>query len=101
VERIADHVCILDKGYLKIDSSLDSLRKSFRRIDLVFPDFRSEADLQISGVQRIQANGRQMSVFATKNSDLVIERAKHLNATSIEVVPVGLREIFLETVRGD
>jgi len=101
VERVADHVCILDKGRLKVDSSLDSLRQSFRRIDLVFPDFRAEADLQISGVQRIQANGRQMSVFATKNFDLVIERAKHLNATSIEVVPVGLREIFLETVRGD
>ena len=101
VERIADHVCILDKGCLKIDSSLDSLRESFRRIDLVFPDSRSEADLQISGVQRIQATGRQMSVFACRNSDLVIERAKHLNATSIEVVPVGLREIFLETVRGE
>jgi ABC-2 type transport system ATP-binding protein len=100
VERIADHVCILDKGCLKVDSSLDSLRESFRRIDLVFPDFRSESDLQISGVQRIQTSGRQMSVFAAKNSDLVIERAKHLNATSIEVVPIGLREIFLETVRG-
>ncbi|MGD0417879.1 MAG: ABC transporter ATP-binding protein [Terriglobales bacterium] len=45
VERVADHVCILDKGRLKVDSSLDSLRQSFRRIDLVFPDFRAEADL--------------------------------------------------------
>jgi len=100
VERIADHVCILDKGCLKVDSSLDSLRESFRRIDLVFPDFRTESDLRISGVQRIQTSGRQMSVFTANNSDLVIERAKLLNATSIEVVPIGLREIFLETVRG-
>ncbi len=101
VERIADHVCILDRGCLKVDSPLDSLRESFRRIDLVFPDSWSEADFQISGVQRIERNGRQLSVGANKTSDLVIERAKCLNATSIEVVPLGLRDIFLETVRGN
>jgi ABC-2 type transport system ATP-binding protein len=79
-------VCILDRGRLRVDSSLDGLRQSFRRIDLVFPDFRSEADLQISGVQRIQSNGRQMTVFANKNADVVIECARDLDATSIEVV---------------
>jgi len=100
VERIADHVCILDKGRLKVDSPLDYLRQSFRRMDLVFPDFCSEQDFRIPGVQRIESNGRQMSVFVNKNSDMVIERAKYLNATSVEVVPLGLREIFLETVRG-
>jgi ABC-2 type transport system ATP-binding protein len=99
VEPIADHVCILDRGRLRVDSSLDGLRQSFRRIDLVFPDFRSEADLQISGVQRIQSDGRQMTVFANKNAEVVIECARDLDATSIEVVPLGLREIFLETVR--
>ena len=51
VERIADHVWILDNGCLKVDSSLDSLRESFRRIDLIFPDFRCEADLQILGAE--------------------------------------------------
>jgi ABC-2 type transport system ATP-binding protein len=37
VERIADRVCILDKGRLMVDASLDHLRESYRRIDLVFP----------------------------------------------------------------
>lgn len=99
VERIADHVCILDKGCLKVDASLDGLRQSYRQIDLVFPSFRTEAEFQMSGVERIEIKGRQMSVFASKNADAVIERAQYLHATSIEVVPVGLREIFLETVR--
>jgi ABC-2 type transport system ATP-binding protein len=101
VERIADHVCILDSGRLRVDSSLDCLRQAYRRIDLVFPDFRSESDLQVLGVRRIESSGRQMSVFVDRNADLVIERARSLYATSIEVVPVGLREIFLETVKGN
>src|SRR5258708_27129355 len=36
VERVADHVCILDNGHLLVDASLDQLRQSYRRIDLVF-----------------------------------------------------------------
>src|SRR5258706_16261384 len=34
VERIADHVCILDNGRLLLNASLDQLRQSYRRIDL-------------------------------------------------------------------
>ena len=40
-----------------------------------------------------------MSVFASGNAEAVIERARDLDAVSVEVAPVGLREIFLETVK--
>lgn len=99
VERVADYVCILEKGSLLMDTSLDDLRQFYRRIDLVFSAPPQEREFQISGVQRIQTKGRQMSVFASKNADAVIEHANNLNAISVEVAPVGLRDIFLETVR--
>ena len=101
VERVADHVCILDKGCLLVDAPLDHLRKFYRRIDLVFPSAPVELDFRISGVERIKTSGRQMSVFASRNSEAVIERAHDLNAVSVEVAPVGLRELFLETVKED
>jgi ABC-2 type transport system ATP-binding protein len=99
VERIADHVCILEKGRLLMDASLDQLRQSYRRIDLVFHTPAPECEFRISGVQRIQTSGHQMSVFASENIDAVIERAHDLNAVSVEVAPLGLRDIFLETVK--
>jgi ABC-2 type transport system ATP-binding protein len=37
VERVADHVCILEKGRLLVDASRDHLRQFYRRIELVFP----------------------------------------------------------------
>jgi len=40
-----------------------------------------------------------MSVFASRNAEALVERAHRLNAVSVEVAPVGLREIFLETVK--
>jgi ABC-2 type transport system ATP-binding protein len=99
VERVADHVCILEKGCLLMDASLDQLRQFYRRIDLVFPAPPPEGEFRISGVQRIQTSGHQMSVFANDNADEVIQRARDLHAVSVEVAPVGLRDIFLETVK--
>ena len=99
VERIADHVCILEKGCLLVDASLDELRQFYRRIDLVFSSEPPRQGFCISGIERIRTDGRQMSVIASKNADAVVERAHDLNVISVEVAPLGLREIFLETVK--
>ena len=99
VERVADQVCVLQKGCLLLDASLDQLRHCYRRIDLVFSSLPPEREFRISGVERIQTSGRQMCLFASSNADAVIQRAHEWNAVSVEVAPVGLREIFLETVK--
>jgi ABC-2 type transport system ATP-binding protein len=99
VERVADRVCILDRGCLVVNASLDQLRESYRRIDLVFPVPPQECELHLRGVEKIRTNGRQVSVLSSRNAEVVIERARDLHALSVEVAPVGLREIFLETVK--
>jgi ABC-2 type transport system ATP-binding protein len=99
IERIADHVCILDRGNLILNASLDELRESYRQINLVFPSLPDEHELQLVGVESIRTKGHQMAVFASGNADAIVERARDLHASSIEVAPVGLRDIFLQTAR--
>src|SRR5438105_11998749 len=99
VEQVVDHICILDDRRLLVNAALDELRQSYRRIDLVFPVPPPEREFQIVGVERIQSKGHEMRVFASKNAEAVVERAHNLNAVSVEVAPVALREIFLETVK--
>lgn len=101
VERIADDVCILDKGRLMVDASLDDIRESYRRIDLSFASLPAEREFQIPGVESIETRGHQMSVFASGNTEGIVERARDFHANSIEVAPVSLREVFLNTVRGN
>lgn len=101
VERVADHVCILDKGRLMVDAALDDLRRCYRRIDLVFPSALAEHEFHVAGIEKIHSAGCQVTVLASRNAEAVIERAHDLNAISVEVAPVGLRDIFLETVRGN
>ena len=99
VERVADHVCILDNGRLLVNASLDRLLQSYRRIDLAFRFPPPEQEFRIAGVERIRISGNALSILASMNAEAVVERAHDLNAVSVEVAPVGLRDIFLETVK--
>jgi ABC-2 type transport system ATP-binding protein len=99
VERIADHVCILDQGCLLLDLSMDEIRESYRQIDLVFPFEPFKLEFDLPGVVNVRTKGCQMRVFSSGNTDEIIERARTYQATTIDVAPVGLRDVFLGTVR--
>ncbi len=99
VERIADQICILHAGRLVLDSSIDDLRESYRRIDLVFPSIPAERDFRIAGVEDVRTRGRQMSVLASRNAEAVVARAHDFQATSIDMTPVALRDVFLQKVK--
>jgi ABC-2 type transport system ATP-binding protein len=97
VERIADRVCVIHKGTIVTDASADDLRESWRRIDLVLPLGIRAEDFRLPVFGRIRAKGQQMSVVVRDNADDVVRWARESGISAIEVAPVGLREIFLQT----
>jgi ABC-2 type transport system ATP-binding protein len=99
VERIADRVCIVDHGKLIADLSLDEMRQDYRRITLGFAHQPQSTAFDIQGVRQIQASGRQLTVWAERNVEAIVERARSMEAVSVDVAPISLREVFLETVR--
>ena len=98
VERIADYVCIIDQGRLVVDVALDTIRQAYRRIVLGFATDPPQWDFAGDGVRSVQTHGRQIAVLASQNADAIVERAYGLGAVSVETTPVGLRELFLDTV---
>lgn len=99
VERVADRVCIIHKGRLVMNASLDDLRESYRQIDLIFDAVPNESEFQIPGVERIRTRGHQMRLLVSGNAKSVLECARTYYASSIDVEPIGLREIFLDRVK--
>jgi ABC-2 type transport system ATP-binding protein len=99
VERVADQICILHAGRLVLDSSADDLRESYRRIDLVFPSIPAEHDFRMAGIEDVRTRGHQMSVLASRNAEAVVARARDFQATSIDIAPVALRDVFLQKVK--
>jgi ABC-2 type transport system ATP-binding protein len=100
VARIADHVLILDRGQLVLDTELDDIREHYRRVTMAFATEVPEAAFQLPGVDTVQSRGRQITVLTRANTEAVVARGHSLDAVSIDVTPMSLREVFLDRVQG-
>lgn len=98
VDQIADRVAIVDRGRVVVTGLLDDLRENYRRIQLVFDGDAPDAAFRTPGVGRVRRKGRVLTVLSSAGTDALLVEARALNPVSVDVVPVTLKEIFLETV---
>jgi ABC-2 type transport system ATP-binding protein len=101
VDQIADRVVIIDRGRAVVAGTLDDLRENFRRIQLVFDGDAPEPAFRAPGVERVRRKGRVLTVLSSAGAERILEEARALNPVSVDVVPVTLKEIFLETVTAE
>jgi len=101
VEQIADRIAIIDRGRAVLAGVLDDLRAQFRRIQLVFDRDAPEVAPRAPGVVRVRRKGRVVDIVASAGAEAIVDETRAQGAISVEVEPVGLKDIFLETVAED
>ena len=101
VDQIADRVAIIVRGRTAVTGALDDLRRDYRRIQLVFDEAAPEAVFTAPGVARVRRNGRVLTLLSTEGAEQVVDEARALSPASMDVFPVSLKEIFLETVNAE
>jgi ABC-2 type transport system ATP-binding protein len=101
VDQIADRIAIIDRGRTIVTGALDDLRERFRRIELVFSGDAPEPAFRSPGVERVRRHGRMLSVLSSAGAEQIVGEARALNPVSVDVVPVTLKEIFLESVKAE
>ena len=98
VDQIADHIAIIDAGRAVIAGALDDLRGQYRRVQLVFTGDAPDIIFHTPGVVRVRRQGRVMTALSSAGSDALIAEAMRFGPVSAEVLPVTLKELFLESV---
>jgi ABC-2 type transport system ATP-binding protein len=101
VDQIADRIAIIDRGRAVLSGALDDLRARFRRIQLVFDRDPPDLVLRSPVVGRVRRQGRVLSVLTSAGADPILDEVRALGPVSVDVAPVGLKEIFLETVAAE
>lgn len=101
VEQIADHVVMIDHGQIVLDAPMDSVKNEYRHVQVAFSSPVDEHDLQLIGIERVSCEGSIVSLIASRNVDGIVEQFRAMQATSVDVTPLTLKEIFLETVKGN
>ena len=98
VDQIADRIAIIDRGRAVVAGALDDLRERYCRIQLVFDGDAPEAAFRAPGVARVRRKGRVLTVTSSAGSAALVEEARALRPLSVDVTPIALKDIFLETV---
>ncbi|HEX5707122.1 MAG TPA: ABC transporter ATP-binding protein [Pyrinomonadaceae bacterium] len=100
VEQVADRVLIIRDGRAVVEGAVDELKEKYRRVQIVFGEgATSDFAFAAPGVERVSRDGRWLSLFVSGDAERVAEEARARNAVSVDVRPVTLKEIFLESVK--
>jgi len=98
IEQIADRIAIIDRGRAAVQGALDDIRERYCRVQLVFDGPAPETGLRAPGIVGVKRDGRVMRVLCSAGSEQLVAEARALKPVSVDVAPVSLKEIFLETV---
>ena len=101
VDQIADRVAIIDRGRAVVAGALDDLRERYRHVQLVFDGDAPTVTFGAPGIVRVRRKGRVLTVLTSEGTDAILDEARALSPVAIDVVPVALKDIFLETVAAE
>ena len=99
VEQIADHIAIVDRGRVVVDGALDDRPRALPAHSARVRRRRARRRRSSRAASSAcGGKGRVMSVLSNAGEEGVVAEARALSPTSVDVHPVTLKEIFLETV---
>ena len=96
VERIAEYTGVIEQGKLLMESRLDDIKSDFRLITAAGEALPTQISSQVLSVV---TEGNFYRYVVTKNAESFAAGLSQNGATVTNIVPLSLREIFLQLVR--
>lgn len=96
VEQIVEYAAIIDHGKLLMEARLDDIKSEFRLITAAGNSLPAETSSQVLSVD---VDGDFYKYVVTKDAERFAAGLSRNGATVTNIVPLGLREIFLQLIR--
>jgi ABC-2 type transport system ATP-binding protein len=101
MEQVADYLCLIHKGRSLMNGALDDLKTSCRRVVMVFTNDSQPLVTEFATAGPVRHDGRTLTVLAKDQVDAVVAKARSLEARSVDVQQLSLKEMFLDLVKGE
>lgn len=99
VERIAEHVGIIDKGKVLVEAPLTDLKASLRRLVATFPG--PPPAISLEGVLARETVASECSLIVRGFRQEMLADLTRLGATRVSAEDVSLEDIFVATVKAE
>ncbi len=96
LERVADHIGLMDRGRMMLSGPLDALQGGMRRVQVIFDGDRVPAGFEIPGELRRRIEGPVLTAVVRLTRD---DQLSHLRAQEnlrLQEHPLGLEDLFLD-----
>ena len=99
VERVCDHVAILDKGELLVNAPLDTVKERITRVRATFEG--TPPDIEWKGVVRAAKFRNELTLTMLDATEEIDGKLKELGAKETEHEPLSLEDIFVDYTTGE
>ena len=96
VERVTDHVAILDRGRLVVEKPLEDMKIDEKRIRVAFQVDPPGDLFDHPDVVKIERDGRKYLVTVRGSVDDIIHKCSRIPHFALDVIDMNLEEIFLQ-----
>jgi len=97
VERIADHIGIIEQGRLLVQAPLDELKQSMRRVTLTFEG--SPPPIELEGILAREDISNECSLVLKGHDEGKLRALEALGAIEVTVQDVSLEDVFVAHVK--
>jgi ABC-2 type transport system ATP-binding protein len=95
LERVVDHIGIMDAGRVVLASPLDELQNSVKRVQVVFPGETVPAGFAVPGALWSEHSGPVATALVRLVNGAQLDSIQYLPGVRLQLFPLNLEEILL------
>ena len=96
LERVADHIGVIEGGRMKMSVRLEDLLSRTKRVQVIFAENEPAQNVAIPGVLRSRTAGSVVNAVVQVADDRELDALRGTTNARVQIFPIGLEEIFLE-----